>query len=93
MFLVFYFGIYLLAIAWNTPIAAGRGVRYQLALFLPAMFTMMYFLTRHSIAFLRVRFGQWQVSGIQLHQFVLCLLMLDIVFDMPAKLAWVYWGK
>jgi hypothetical protein len=82
-FLSYFLGYYLLY-AFYTPIASGP--RLVLAQFLPAMFTMLYFLSKVNEELT----SELKTNGIitikNVHIIVNCLLMIEIIFDMPFKI-------
>ena len=83
VFVIAYFTLYVLLYAWYTPIADGN--RLTLSLFLPALAAIGSYLARVAEApWVRILDVRVPVSG--LHQFVIALVCLDVVFALPATI-------
>jgi hypothetical protein len=82
---------YVVAYAFYSPIV--RGPRLVLALYLPAMFSIFYLLTRKEIASRHVcSVGSFAVGLRHLHALALAMLAFDIVFTLPRVITSTFAG-
>jgi len=68
-----------------------KGPRHPLAQYLPAMFAMFYFLSNVGFSHYSKKLC-CQFNLREVHIVVFCLLMLDLIFNMPYKLYKVFGG-
>lgn len=83
LYIIAYFVIYYLLYAFYAPISAGP--RLILAQFLPAMFTMVYFLSAIKFDF-HIKSFNLHINNERVHVIVLYVLILYIVFQLPFRL-------
>lgn len=82
---------YVLAYAFYSPIV--RGPRLVLALYLPAMFSIFWLLTRKEIAEQSLwSSGRFEVGLVHLHALALMMLAFDIVFTLPDVIVTTFAG-
>ena len=89
-FLATYFGGYLLLYAWFAPVSGGP--RLVLALFLPALYVCLGFLSRSPLSSRPTRlFGRELYTG-TFFVLVLLLLLIEVVTIFPVRTGSTYFG-
>jgi len=91
LFVFVYFAGYLLLYAWWAPI--GAGARFAPAHFLPARFAQTFFLSRESVSRMAVMIGGLALRTDHVWSLSILLIILNILFEVPAKVVYMYWGR
>jgi hypothetical protein len=87
--LALYFLLYFFLYIFGAAIF--KGPRHPLAQYLPALFIMFYFLSNFGFSYYSQRI-KCQFNMREVHIVVFCLLVLDLIFQMPYKIYKVFAG-
>jgi hypothetical protein len=87
--LVLYFLLYFMLYTFGAVIF--KGPRHILAQYLPALFIMFYFLSRFGFSYYAEKINcHFKVR--EVHIVVFCLLVLDLIFNVPYRIYMIFWG-
>jgi hypothetical protein len=76
---------YFLAISFYVKITQP-GMRFMLAMFLPAMFGMSYLMSREPMKSASVRVGKWNVDAAAFQHFIRCLFVANLLVSIIPRL-------